>query len=118
MPGALLVVRNRVIAALDIDRRLKQGNRLIGGQAGKENNRVHTAECGDHLCALGCGDDGAERSLARGRARVVIDADDEQIAESTRRLQISDMADVQEVEMPVGKDDPRMPRALRAPKCR
>ena len=80
------------------------------GRLGKDRHVVHAAERGDELRAIRRRQDRPARALQARHRRVVVDRDDEAIGLARRRLEVADVADVQQIEAAVGKGD-RAPAA-------
>ncbi len=75
------------------------------GGLGKDDDEVHAAKRRDQLGAMLGGEDRPVLALERFHRRIVIDGDDEEVGLLRRRLEIPDVADVQDVEATVGERD-------------
>ena len=80
--------------------------------SGKIDDVVDAAQRGDELGAIGGRHDRPARPLQRRDRRIVVDRDDEAIGFARGRLQVADVADVQQVEAAVGERDRAPGRAV------
>ena len=71
----------------------------------EDDHVIYRPQCCDQGGAGALGEDGPARAFQFSRAGIGIDADHEQIAFGPRCLQVTDMADVQQIEHAVGEDD-------------
>ena len=97
---------DRPIAALNQHIRLQRRDQIERVRLGKDDNVVDAGQRGKHFRAVGFSHDGPIGRLVQALGgRIAVDPDHEQIAERLGRLQIPRVADVHEVETPVGEDD-------------
>lgn len=72
----------------------------------EQHHPIDARECAEHFGALPGGYDGTPRTLEASHAGVGVDADNQTVSEVTGLSQASNVADMQEVETAVRKDDP------------
>ena len=97
---------------MDVGLELRQ--KLGRGVLVEDNDRVHAGESRDDLRAFRLGQDRPALPLAALDGAVGVDSDDEPVPLSPGRLEIPDVADVEQVESAVGEDDPPSRGSLRA----
>ncbi len=100
-----------VVGAFGVDVRAEREQEFGDGRLVEDGDVVHGAQARDDLGALARGDEGAPLALQESHLLVRVDADDEQVAQALRRLKVTDVPDVQQVETAVGEDDARAPSA-------
>ena len=109
MPSMLRVrVRERcrgVIGAFGVDVGLEFAQQRIYVELVENDDVIHGAKSGYQRGAGAFGEDGAAVALQFPCAGIGIDSYDEQIAFGARRLQIADVAHVQQIENAVGEND-------------
>ena len=88
----------------------------LDGRIAEDDDVVHAAQRADQLRAIGRGQDRPPGALQRGHRPIVVDRHDQPVGLGRRALQISDVADVQQVEAAVGERD-RRARAGRDRRC-
>lgn len=71
----------------------------------ENKNKVDTRQSRQHLGSLRFGHNRARRSLNFPDRTVAVDSDHQYISQRTRLIQISDMADVQDVKAAIREDD-------------
>src|SRR5215213_10050579 len=100
-----------VVGAFRVDVGAEGEQEFGDGRLVEDRDVVHGAQGGDDLGALSFGDEGAPLAFEAPHLLVRVDADDEQVAQTLRRLKVADVPDVQQVEAAVGEDDARAPPA-------
>jgi hypothetical protein len=97
---------DRPIAPFDQHVWLQRRDQIERVRLGKDDDVVDAAQRGKHFRAIGFSHDGPIGRFVQALGGcIAVDPDDENIAERLGRLKISRVADVHEVETPVGEDD-------------
>ena len=71
----------------------------------EEDDRINGGKGSEHACAFAFGDDGSAGALEGTDRVVIIDGDDEAIAEAPSLLEQRDVADVEQVKAAICEDD-------------
>ena len=95
---------DRVVRSLAVDIWVEQLEKWCDRPLGKDRDVVHASNRGDELGAIGGFENRAARSLS-GSDGIVINRHDETVGFCRGGLKITDMANVQEIENPVGEGD-------------
>jgi hypothetical protein len=103
-----------IVTAFDINVRLKMLNNRVSGWFPEDGCEIDTCQSGDEFRSLSFGKNGTPGAFSSRGGCVVIDPDDQEISESSRLLKVMKVADMKEVEMPVGENDDQL---LVAPSC-
>ena len=101
----------RVVAALDQDVRQQAAVEALGRGLAERDHPVDGAQRGEHSHARRQWLNRAGVALEAAHRGVVVDGDDEPIAEGAGLLQIGDVAGMEQVESAVGHDDALARRA-------
>ena len=93
------------VLAFDEHIRLQRGDEIVRGVRIEDDDTVDTLERLEHFRALGLRRDWPRRPLVRADRSVGVEADDQRVAQRAGVLQVSEVADVQEIEDAVGEHD-------------
>lgn len=94
-----------VIAAFHVYVRLEALYHVGGGWLIEDGHVIHASQGSYYLSALSLGHDGATWTFIPAYRCVRVDAYNQYVTEGARLLQIADVADVEQVEGAIGKDD-------------
>ena len=94
-----------IVSAFGLDVGVNLANDGAHVGFGKDDDGVDVSQGGDDFCAFVLGHDGASVAFQSAHRRVGVDGDHQLPAEGFGRAQVADMADVQQVEVAVGKSD-------------
>jgi hypothetical protein len=105
------------IPSFDKDVGLERGDEFQGGGFIKNSDIVHTPKARENLRPLFLREDGPVRAFQASNRMIAVHPDDQYISKRFRFLQIADMADMENVETTVGKNDPfsLYPKAIENP---
>ena len=101
-----------VIATFDQDVRAELGDEFERGRFTEEGHVIHTRQRCDDLGALLLRSHWASWAFELAYRGIVVERYHEDVAEGARLLQVLDMANVQDVKAPVGKNDTLSPLAM------
>ena len=101
-----------IVSAFAVNIGLETGQNRDGIGFVEDRHVVHRFECGDYFSAVILMNHGPQGTFDGAHAGVAVEADDQDVAESLRVTEASDMAHVEQVEASVGPGDPL---ALRSP---
>src|SRR5438034_3573321 len=93
-----------VIAAFDVDSGLQEGNQRASRWLGKYGDVVDAGERGQDFGSFGLRDERSAGAFEGARAIIIIEAEDQEITERPRLLEVAHVAKVEQVETAVGKD--------------
>src|SRR6266487_2301174 len=93
-----------VVAAFDVDGGLQEGDQRTGCWLGKYRDVVDAGERGQDFGSFGLRDERPAGAFEGTRAGVIIETEDQEIAERPRLLEVAHVAQVEQVETAVGKD--------------
>src|SRR5215469_14104452 len=93
-----------VVAAFYVDGGPQQGNQRTGRWLGKYGDVVDVGERGQDFGSFFLRDERSARAFQNTRASVIIETEDQKIAERPRLLEVAHVAKVEQVETAVGKD--------------
>src|SRR6266536_3077346 len=102
-----MAVRVRIIAALDVNRRLEQAHQRTGCWLGEDGEVIDTAERGQDSGTLLLWYQWSTRTFERANASVVVEAQDQKIALCPGFMEIAYMAKVQQIKAAIGEDSTR-----------
>lgn len=98
-------VFGRVVTAFDEDIGEDLGNEFEGGVLAEQDDGIDELQGGEDACAGVFGLEWARGAFEAAHGIVGIEAHDEAVAELLCAFEVIDMAEVEEVETTVGKDD-------------
>jgi hypothetical protein len=119
--GAALVLVQRVqgvIAAFDVNIRLRGGEKFRGGGVGEDADAVHALQRGEDGGAIGFGIHRPAGALQAAHGGIAIHADEQGIAALTRVFEVGDVAQMEDVKTAVGDDEFFAAGADLPPPCR
>jgi hypothetical protein len=72
----------------------------------EDGHIIYTSKTGEDLRSFLKGENGPKRAFESPDGKVAVDPDDQYVAEGSGCFEITDVASVEQVEAPVGEDDP------------
>src|SRR5262245_32071206 len=102
----LSACRRRIVRALHVDGWLERRQQLLGGVLVEDGHVLDDRKRGEQRGPLALWHEGSRRPLEASRGGVAVEAYDQEIAKCPRLLEVSNMAQMQQVEAAVGKDGP------------
>src|SRR5437588_621856 len=93
-----------IVAAFDVDGGLQAGDQWASRWLGKYCDVVDAGERGQDFGSFGLWDEWSARAFQSARAGVIIETEDQKIAERPRLLEVAHVAQVEQVETAVGED--------------
>ena len=104
--------RRCVVAAFHVDRRPHYLQQLGRADFRKNYDVIHAIERRDDFRAILRGIQRAARAFQSPHRFITVDRHQERVAQRTRGLEITDVADVQQIENPIGENKPAASRFL------
>lgn len=104
-----------VVAAFGVDVGLGGAEEVGGASFGEDADGADAGEGSKDFGAVGFGIDGAGGAFEAADGGIVIEADEEEVAEGAGGLEVADVAGVEEVEAAVGGDEAGVGRELITP---
>src|SRR6266487_448423 len=99
-----VTVGSGVVAAFDVDGGLQQGHQRTGCWLGKYCDVVDAGERGQNFGSFGLRNERPAGAFEGMRTGVIIEAEDQEIAERPSLLEVAHVAKVEQVETAIGED--------------